>query len=136
MSGLNLFKIEKKKTIGRRNDRIASQIREVFSTALARGDFPSLPNHEKESMPPDFITITYVDLSPDLKNAKVFVSSLKEEKKDETLKFFSLQSHFFKDLIAKKMRLKFIPNLSFKLDGSIEYSERIEELLQNDAPKR
>ena len=70
-----------------------------------------------------------------LKAAKAnqeLIASLGGLKKEETAKFFELQKHYFKDLIAKKMKMRFIPNLTFKLDTSFEYSERIEALLKND----
>ena len=132
MSNLNLFKSESKKTTSRRNDKVAAQLKECFSFALSRGDFPILPNHEAESKLPTPVTITYIDLSPDLRNATIFYTPLGGIKKEETVRFFELQIHYFKDLIAKKMKLRFIPNLTFKLDDSFEYSERIETLLKNN----
>lgn len=133
MSKLNLFKPESRKTLSRRNDKIAAQLKECFSFALSRGDFPILPNHEDESKLPTPVTLTYVDVSPDLRNATVFFIPLGGVKKEETKRFFELQTHYFKDLIAKKMKLRFIPNLTFKLDDSLDYSEKIENLLKNNA---
>ena len=130
MSNLNLFKPESKKTTSRRNDKVAAQLRECFSFALLRGDFPILPNHEEESKLPTTVTITYIDLSPDLRNATVFFTPLGGLKKEETKKFFELQTHYFKDIIAKKMKMRFIPNLLFKLDASLDYSDKIETLLR------
>lgn len=132
MSNLNLFKLEKRKTSARRNDKIATQIRECFSKALTKGDFPILPAHETESKLPAIITITYIDLSPDLRNATVYYIPLGGLKKDECKVFFGLQTHYFKSLIAKKLKLRFIPNLIFKLDDSLDYSEKIDKLLKTD----
>ena len=136
VSKLNLFKPESKKTVSRKNDKVAAQLKECFSFAISRGDFPILPNHEDESKMPTPITITYIDLSPDLRNATIFYTPLGGLKKEETKRFFELQTHYFKDLIAKKMKLRFIPNLTFKLDDSLEYSERIEALLKNNATSK
>ena len=132
MSGVDLFRPEKRKTIGRRNDKIASEMRECFAVAITKGDFPILPNHEIESKLVVPITITYVDLSPDLRNATVFFMPLGGTHKEETLKFFELQTHYFKNLIAKKMKMRFIPNILFKIDKTLEYSYKIESLLEND----
>lgn len=118
-----------------RAHKVAMQLKECFALALSRGDFPVLANHEKESRLPTTVTITYVDLSPDLRNATVYFIPLGGAKKEETSKFFELQEHYFKDLIAKKMKMRFIPNLNFKFDTSFEYSERIEALLNNANPK-
>ncbi|MDR3224046.1 MAG: ribosome-binding factor A [Holosporales bacterium] len=131
MTDLNLFIPEKRKTASRRNDKVAVQLREIFSIAISKGDFPSLPSHREASKLPCLITITYVDISPDLRNATVYFSPLVDQMVEETLKFFELQIHYFKDLIAKKMRMRFIPNIRFKLDESVAYSQKIEELLRN-----
>ena len=136
MSKIDLFRSEQRKTVARRNDKVAAQLKECFSLALSRGDFPILTNHERESQLPNPVTITYVDLSPDLRNATIYFVPLGGIKKEETAKFFELQGHYFKQLIAKKMKMRFIPNLIFKLDNSFEYSERIEALLRNDQVKR
>ena len=132
MTNLNLFCPEKRKTISRRNDKIATQLKECFSIALSRGDFPILQNHEQESKLPTIVTITYVDMSPDLRNVTIYYVPLGGLKADETERFFELQTHYFKDLIAKKLKLRFIPNLTFKLDKSLDYSEKIEKLLKTD----
>lgn len=131
MSNLNLFKPEKIKTTSRRNDKIAAKIRECFANALTRGDFPILPAHESESKLPAIITITYIDLSPDLRNAVIYYIPLGGLHKDECETFFKLQTHYFKDLIAKKLKLRYIPDLRFKLDNAFDYSDKIDELLKN-----
>jgi ribosome-binding factor A len=125
----------KRKKTGRRNDKIASQIRECFSLALSKGDFPILLNHENESKLPTLVTITYIDLSPDLRNAVIFFTPLCGMKKEETKRFFELQVHYFKNAIAKRMNLRFVPNLSFKLDESFDYSAKIEKLLKEKCQK-
>ncbi len=130
MSDLNLFMPDRKKKIhSRKNDKIAADMRECFALELSRGDFPILPNHEQESRMPCLITITYVDLSPDLRNATVFYMTLGGERVLEAQKFFELQTHYFKHMIAKKMKLRYIPQILFKLDKTAEYSEKIESLL-------
>ncbi|MBQ2173785.1 MAG: ribosome-binding factor A, partial [Alphaproteobacteria bacterium] len=70
-----------------------------------------------------------------LRSAIVYFTPLGGLKKEETAKFFELQRHYFKDLIAKKMKMRFIPELNFKLDTSFEYSERIDNLLHNVSSK-
>ncbi|MDR2459094.1 MAG: 30S ribosome-binding factor RbfA [Holosporales bacterium] len=132
MSKLDLFVPQKRKTTGRRNDKVAAQIKELFSLALIRGDFHSLQSSKMPALPSCLVTITYVDLSPDLCNATVFFTTLDSGTVDETIAFFKMQDHFFKDLIAKKLSLRVIPNIIFKIDKSIEQASRIDELLKND----
>lgn len=131
MSNLNLFVPEKHKTSSSKNDKIATKIRECFSMALAKRDFPILPGHEEESILKTYVTITYVKLSQDLRNATVFYITLNDEYLEETAKFFELQKHHFKNLIAKKLKIKYIPDINFKLDKSIEYSNKIDKLLED-----
>ena len=126
---LNLFTQEKRKTNAARNDKVAAQIKECFSMALVRGDFPILPGHESASYMKSLITITYVKLSNDLRNATVFFTTLSDH--NEALQFFELQTHFFKNLIAKKLKLRFIPNLIFKIDDTFDYYDKIDQILNN-----
>lgn len=128
---LDLFVPEKHKSSSAKNDKIATKIRECFSMALARRDFPVLPAHEEESILKTYVTITYVKLSADLRNATIFYVTLNDEYLQETEKFFELQQHYFKNLIAKRLKIKYIPEIIFKLDKSIEYSSRIDKLLQD-----
>ena len=128
---LNLFVPEKHKTTSAKNDKIATKIRECFSMALTRRDFPILPGHEDESVLKTYVTITYVRLSPDLRNATVLYVTLNDEYLEETAQFFELQKHYFKNLIAKRLKIKYIPDITFKLDKSIEYSTRIDKVLKD-----
>ena len=131
MSKSKLFVPEKQKSSSAKNDKIATKIRECFSMALTKKDFPVLPAHEEESILKTYVTITYVKMSSDLRNATVFYVTLNDEYLEETARFFELQKHYFKNLIAKNLRIKYIPAIIFKLDKSIEYSQNIEAILKN-----
>jgi ribosome-binding factor A len=129
VSHLNLFSQEKRKKASKRNDRIAAQLRECFSFALIQNDFPIIPNHEDESKLPVHVTITYVNVSSDLRHAIVYFTPLGGNNKEESLKFFEVQKHYFKNLIAKKMKMKYIPEISFRIDETIDYSRKIDQLI-------
>jgi ribosome-binding factor A len=77
-----------------------------------------------------FITVTGVDMSADLKFAKVFVSILKEEERDQTLEILNSAKKFMRSILSKRLKMKFIPNIEFKLDTSIEYGYKIDKLLK------
>ncbi|GHT89451.1 hypothetical protein FACS1894113_4630 [Alphaproteobacteria bacterium] len=130
VSDLKLFVPERKKTLGRRNDRVAAQLKSCLATELVRDDFPVVHGRENSSKLPCLVTITFIELSSDLRNADIYFMPLGGLLIKETEQFFETQTHYFKDVIAKKMRLKFIPNLRFKLDKSFEYSKKIDLLLQ------
>lgn len=77
-----------------------------------------------------FITVTGVDITEDLKIAKIYISILKEEEKDITLEILNSATGFVRAELAKRLRMKFIPSISFRIDKSIEYGIKIEKLLK------
>jgi ribosome-binding factor A len=77
-----------------------------------------------------FVTITGVDMSPDLKQARVFVSILKEDEREMTLEILNSAKAFIRSILSKRLKMKFIPVVEFKLDASIEYGYKIDRLLK------
>ena len=76
-------------------------------------------------------TVTGVKMSPDLKQARVFVSVLgNEEDRRRSLQGLNSAAAHIRHLIGLELRLKNTPELTFVYDSSIEYGARIEELLQ------
>lgn len=77
-----------------------------------------------------FVTVTEVDVSSDLRNAKLYVSILGSDKQiEETWKGLNSSLGFIRREIAHRIRLKFIPDIKFLMDTSLEYSAHIQELL-------
>jgi ribosome-binding factor A len=76
-----------------------------------------------------FVTVTGVDVTDDLKMSVVFLSVLKEEDKKPTLEILNSAKSFFRSELSKRLRMKFIPSVEFKLDPSIEYGSKIDKLL-------
>ncbi|MBD2845243.1 30S ribosome-binding factor RbfA [Paenibacillus sp. IB182496] len=78
-----------------------------------------------------FITVTGVDVTSDLSQAKVYLSVLgSDEQKEETLKALARGAGFIRSELGKRIRLRHTPELLFKFDSSIEYGSRIESLLE------
>ena len=77
-----------------------------------------------------FVTVTGVDLSDDLRHAKIFVSIYKEEEGETTLKAIEAAKGFIRRELGKRMSLRFIPELFFRLDKSIEYGAKIDRILK------
>lgn len=78
-----------------------------------------------------FVTISRVELTQDLRNAKVFFSvlgNLKDYKK--TKDALDSASGFIRREISQRIRLRFTPEIVFKEDRSTEYSIRIQEVLE------
>ncbi|SDE98339.1 ribosome-binding factor A [Paenibacillus sp. cl6col] len=77
-----------------------------------------------------FITVTGVDVTNDLSQAKVYLSVMgNEEQKDQSMKALEKASGFLRSEIGKRIRLRHTPELLFKIDSSIEYGSHIEKLL-------
>jgi ribosome-binding factor A len=76
-----------------------------------------------------FVTVTGVDLSADLKLAKVYVSVMKEEETEQTLAVLNSSKHFIRSVLTKRLKMKFIPSIEFRLDTSIAYGFKIDKLL-------
>ena len=76
-----------------------------------------------------FITITYVKVSPDLKQAKIYFSVLEKEKRELVLDKIQNKIKFIRSELAHRISMKFTPELKFYLDDRIDYVERIENLI-------
>ena len=76
------------------------------------------------------ISVTEVSLSPDLRHAKVFVSTLGNEiNKEDMLAGFNKASGFLRRELASHLKLKYAPQLSFHYDDSIERGARLLNLI-------
>ncbi len=82
-----------------------------------------------------FITVTGVDVTDDIKIARVYVSVFHDEERKTTLEILNAAKSFIRSELSKRLRMKFIPSIEFKLDTSIEYGNRIEKLLKESQEK-
>ncbi|MCE5195043.1 MAG: 30S ribosome-binding factor RbfA [Nitrospiraceae bacterium] len=78
-----------------------------------------------------FITVTGAEITDDLKHAKIFISILKEEEKKITFDVLNTAKGFIRSELSKRLKMKFIPSISFRIDASIEYGSKIEKLLKD-----
>ncbi|MBI3599296.1 MAG: 30S ribosome-binding factor RbfA [Nitrospinae bacterium] len=105
----------------KRSDRVGGVILEEISRMIMR---------ELKDPRIGFTTLTRIELSDDIRNAKVFVSVMGgETEKKNTMKALESASGFIKRELWKNLRLKNIPDIIFKLDTSMEHSEKISRIL-------
>ena len=76
-----------------------------------------------------FISVTAAEVTPDLKYAKVYYSSLMGDKK-EVKAGLKAAAGFIRGQIARRMNLRITPEITFVEDGSIEYGARISKILE------
>ena len=78
-----------------------------------------------------FLTITSVELTKDLRYARVFFSVLGEEKnKKLALKGLTSAKGYIKGLLSDRVKLKFMPDIEFKIDESYEHTRKIHDILE------
>ena len=109
--------------MSRRSERTSKLIQREISRLLEREvNDPRLSK---------LISVTEVKLSPDLKYAKIFVSTLGSEinNKEEMLAGFNNASGFLRKELASHLKLKYTPQLSFHYDDSIERGARLLKLM-------
>ena len=112
-----------------RIERVNSLLRQEISQLLQR--------QVKDPRLGNFIAVTEVATSADLKFAKVFVSSIGSEKeKQETLSALASASGFFRKELARDLKLRYIPVLSFQWDDSIERGDHLLQLIDEITPEK
>ena len=105
-----------------RIERVNRLIRQEISELLQR--------QVKDPRLGNFVAVTEVSTSPDLKYAKVFVSQIgSEEEKQETLGVLASASGFFRSELARRLRLRRVPEISFQWDDSIERGDHLLQLI-------
>ncbi len=77
-----------------------------------------------------FVTVTGVDVSDDLRNAKVFVSIYGGSKED-TLKGLDSASAFIRSELGRRMRLRLVPEIIFRFDETVERGAHLMDILRD-----
>ena len=105
-----------------RTDRMSDLIKDEISRLLLR---------EVRDPRIGFVTITGATVSPDLKNVRVFVSVLGDDRaREATLRALNRASGFLRRSLFRNLRLRHSPAVSFRLDESLEQGDRIERALR------
>jgi ribosome-binding factor A len=107
---------------GSRASRVGDQIRAELAELLAR---------EVQDPGIGFLTITHVKVSPDLQQARVFYTTIGDEKaRKESARALERATPFLRRHIGRRLQLKRVPELAWMFDESIEKNDRIEQILQ------
>jgi ribosome-binding factor A len=110
--------------------RVGEVIRHALAEALQRGDVhdPALEGV--------IVTVPEVRMTPDLKNATVFIVPLGGRGGDDILAAFERNNRYLRGVVAKKVNLRYAPNLRFRLDSSFDEGERVDALLRRPEVRR
>lgn len=77
-----------------------------------------------------FVTVTAASITNDLSFAKVYVTVLDDNKKEEILKLLNKASNFIERELSKRIEIRKMPNITFVYDESIEYANNIENIIE------
>ena len=116
---------------GQRQLRVAEQIRHVLAEILQRGKF-----HDPALQESGNITVTAVDIGPDLKHAVAHVMPLGGKNIEATLEALNAEAGVFRSGVASKLGLRYAPKITFRADRSFDEADRIEKLLQQERVRR
>jgi ribosome-binding factor A len=112
---------------GHRHERIATEIQHEVDVMLA-GEL-------KDPRLVTLATVTEVRVSPDLKQARIFVSVMgTEAEQAAALKGLFTASPYIRRQLSERLNMRRAPDLHFVLDHSQEYGQRIDELLRRAKP--
>ena len=105
--------------------RVNESVREVLSEAMGELKDPRI----------GFVTVTGVDTSADLRQARVYVSVLgSERKRERTLEALTAAHGVLQARVAHELRLKRTPQLTFEYDPTVERGVRMSQLIDELAP--
>ncbi len=105
----------------KRQIQVADEIKQIVSVLLQR---------ELKDPRIGFVTITSVEVSADLKYARIFVSVMgTPEEQRATMDALASSRGFVRREVAARMSIRFVPEIQFRLDKGAEYSDRINRLL-------
>jgi ribosome-binding factor A len=107
------------KQTGQRPLRVGEEVRHALAQVLERGELrdPDLVGHA--------VTVTEVRMSPDIRNATVFVAPLGGLDTPKVVAALERAAPFLKRRIAELVQLRYVPNLRIELDTSFDYAEQI-----------
>lgn len=111
-------------TKSQRQLRVGEELRHLISNILLRESFYD------QIIENNYITITEVNVSPDLKNAKIYIMPLGGRNKFEVLDSLNKANGRIRKLISNNINLRQIPKLQFRIDETFEYAKNIENILR------
>jgi ribosome-binding factor A len=111
---------------GQRQLRVGEELRHTLARLLRPGELrdPALFDAN--------VTVTEVRISPDLRNATAFVMPLGGSDAADIIAGLRRSAPYLKGQIAKAVRLRHVPNLSFQLDSAFDSAQRIASLLHSE----
>jgi len=105
--------------------KVGERVRHILSELLSRQEV-----HD-DTLTARSVSVTEVRMTPDLRNATVYVKPLLGADEDEVVQALRQNTAYLQREVAKRLGLKFAPKLKFRADESFDEAERIEKLLRD-----
>jgi len=114
--------------MSKRTQQVSDEIQRIISEVI---------QYEVKDPRVGFATVVGVDVSADLQNATVLISVMDEAQRKDTMEGLERAKGFMRRRVAQELRhLRAVPELHLKLDTSLDYSMRIDELLRQVEQER
>ena len=110
--------------------KVGERVRHILSELLARQEV-----HD-ETLSAHSVSVTEVRMSPDLRNASVYVKPLMGAQEAEVVKALRTNTAFLQREVAKRLGLKFAPKLQFRADETFDEAGRIDALFDDPRVRR
>lgn len=101
--------------------RVNSEIQKAISSIIA--------NELKNPMIKGLITVTKVDTTADLEQSKIYVSIFEEKDREDVLNAIKHSAGFIRRELARMIDIRKVPFLTFYLDDSYDYGQKIDEAI-------
>lgn len=111
--------------------RVGERIRHILAEVLRRGEL-----YDPVLEGANLITVTSVDIGPDLKHANAYIMPLGGKNADEIVHALNRASGYFRTQIGNDLDLRYAPKISFRIDHSFEQMAHIDKLLRQDTVQR
>jgi ribosome-binding factor A len=104
-----------------RLDKVSSLIKEELSLIFL---------HKLQDPKLGLLTVTNVKVSPDLKHTKIYISVFDKEKRTKVLESINELKGLIRSQLAGRIQLRFVPELHFFIDDTLDYVEKMEGLFK------
>lgn len=110
--------------------RVGEQLRHILADLFIRTEFrdPELTGER--------LTVTEVRMTPDLRRAIIYVTRLGRSDIDDLLPALQRVTPFLRGQLGQKLRLKFLPDLHFQADTTLDYADKIDQILHSPEVRR
>jgi len=116
---------------GQRQLRVGERLRHILTDILRQGQL-----RDPALIDAHLITVTAVDIGPDLQHANAYVMPLGGNNADEIVKALNRASGYFRSEMAAQLELRYTPKVSFRIDKSFDEADHIDRLLRQEAVRR